>query len=136
MSQIKDIAARLKSGQLSGLDGKLFLAKTIVTDLHGPADAAAALEAYQSLTSKGKDFAGESFIEASVKPGQSIIDVLVESGLASSRSEARRLVTGNGVRIDDQTVDDAWAVSADSQGAVLQVGKKKHQNHRLLVVAR
>jgi tyrosyl-tRNA synthetase len=136
MERVNQIAQQLKDGQLSGLDGKLFLAKTIVTELHSAQAAAKALQDYQSLTDKDKQLDKQSFAKATVKSGQSIIDVLVESGLAESRSSARRLVVGHGVRINDQTVDETWTVGTDNQGAVLQVGKKKHQNHRLLVVER
>jgi tyrosyl-tRNA synthetase len=132
MSQIEDIAAKLKSGELSGLDGKMFLAKTIVTGLHGAEAAAEAEKSYHALTSKEAALDKESFTATDVSTSQNIVDVLVASGLASSKSQARRLLSGKGVRVNGKTVDESWFVTEGASDAVLQVGKKKHENHRLM----
>ncbi|HEX2241591.1 MAG TPA: tyrosine--tRNA ligase [Actinomycetota bacterium] len=51
--------------------------------------------------------------------------VLAELGLASSRSDARRLIEGGGVKINgDTTASDDVALS-ELRGAVLQVGKRR-----------
>ncbi|MEO9179874.1 MAG: tyrosine--tRNA ligase, partial [Candidatus Saccharimonadales bacterium] len=67
MDEVNKIADELKTGKMSGLDGKLFLAKTIVTDLHGSDAAATAQAAYHSLTDKDKDLDKASFIKATVQ---------------------------------------------------------------------
>lgn len=61
----------------------------------------------------------------------SILDVVVGLGMASSRSEARRLIEQGGVKLNDQPVQSATAMvsGADlgAQGqARLAVGKKRH----------
>ncbi len=62
----------------------------------------------------------------------SVIDALVKSGLAPSRSEARRLITGGAAKINDETVQDEKAkiTAADFTAAngkiKLSAGKKKH----------
>jgi tyrosyl-tRNA synthetase len=68
-----------------------------------------------------------------LKPGQpaSVIDVTIALGMASSKSEARRLVDQGGVRLNDQPVRAATALitEADLDGsgtARLSVGKKRH----------
>ncbi len=63
--------------------------------------------------------------------GVPIVDALVEAGLAASKGEARRLVRGGGVRLDDVRVDDELArVTASTlraDGTVkLSAGKKRH----------
>jgi tyrosyl-tRNA synthetase len=60
-----------------------------------------------------------------------IIDVAIALGMASSKSEARRLVDQGGVRLNDQTVRAATATitaeDLDGSGtARLTVGKKRH----------
>jgi tyrosyl-tRNA synthetase len=60
-----------------------------------------------------------------------VIDVAVSLGMAKSKSEARRLVEQGGVRLNDQTVENATAsisdADLDSNGtARLTVGKKRH----------
>jgi tyrosyl-tRNA synthetase len=68
-----------------------------------------------------------------LKPGEPalVIDVTVALGMASSKSEARRLVDQGGVRLNDQPVRAATAsiTDADLDGsgmARLSVGKKRH----------
>jgi tyrosyl-tRNA synthetase len=61
----------------------------------------------------------------------SVIDVIVALGMASSKSEARRLIEQGGVRLNDQPVKAATAgvtdADLDSSGtARLSVGKKRH----------
>jgi tyrosyl-tRNA synthetase len=51
--------------------------------------------------------------------------VLVEVGLAGSRSEARRLIEGRGVRVNGEPATSEEVPAADLRGAVLQVGKRR-----------
>lgn len=132
MEEVRDIERRLAEGTLTGLSGKMFLAKTVITDLHGADAVGPAEEQYKALTSREVDLTPEVLTPAAVTTGQDIIDVLVTSGLASSRSNARRLVEGNGVRVDGETVDTGWQADIGQHGSVLQVGKKKLENHRVL----
>jgi len=56
-----------------------------------------------------------------------VVDILVEIGLAKSKSEARRLIEGGGISVDGQKVLGADASILDSQrnnGFVLTKGKK------------
>ncbi|HOH92362.1 MAG TPA: S4 domain-containing protein, partial [Anaerolineaceae bacterium] len=52
-----------------------------------------------------------------------VLDVLVDQGLVSSRSEGRRVISQQGVKLDGVTVGDPTAVL--DTGGVLQVGKRK-----------
>lgn len=54
-----------------------------------------------------------------------IVDLLVETKLATSKSEARRLVEQGGVHLGDSTVSDVKAIaSIPSDGIILRVGKR------------
>jgi tyrosyl-tRNA synthetase len=60
-----------------------------------------------------------------------VIDVAIALGMASSKSEARRLIQQGGVRLNDQPVKlpTASITAADLDGngtARLAVGKKRH----------
>ena len=61
---------------------------------------------------------------------ESVCDVLVLAGAAKSKSEARRLIEGGGVKIDEDKVDDVNAAipaAAKEKGElVLHKGKKVH----------
>jgi len=58
-----------------------------------------------------------------LKPGAKVLDVLLEAGLASSRSEARRLLTQRGVRLDGETLESGEAEFPHP--GVLQAGKRR-----------
>lgn len=51
--------------------------------------------------------------------------LLVLTGMASSNGEARRLITGGGVRLNGETVDDASLDIQPGDGMILQVGKRR-----------
>ena len=54
-----------------------------------------------------------------------VIDLLVETKLASSKGEARRLMEQGGVKIDGEKVFDAnKIISITLKGILLQVGKR------------
>jgi len=72
-----------------------------------------------TLTLNADDIAG----------GISIVQLFVRSGLASSGKEAKRLITDNGARLNDELVTDASKmVTADELGTPLKLsaGKKRH----------
>jgi len=56
---------------------------------------------------------------------KTITDLLVFIGAASSRSEAKRLIAGGGVQLNDTRIDDPMAPLQLTPGSVLRVGKRK-----------
>ncbi len=55
-----------------------------------------------------------------------ILDLLHQSGLTSSKGEARRLIEGGGVRLDSERVTDLeLVVPLASKGVLVQVGKRR-----------
>ncbi|MCE9643865.1 tyrosine--tRNA ligase [Candidatus Parcubacteria bacterium] len=81
-----------------------------------------------SLSQDEIDSLVHSMPSATVESGASVVDVLVSAGLAPSKSEARRLIEGRGVYMNDKLVEAADSVSAQDGGAkgvgLLRVGKK------------
>ncbi|VXC93277.1 tyrosine--tRNA ligase [Sphingomonas sp. AX6] len=56
-----------------------------------------------------------------------IVDALIALGLAASKGEARRLITGGGARIDGEKVDsEAAMVTLGDQPVKISAGKKNH----------
>lgn len=58
-----------------------------------------------------------------------ILDVMIAVGACKSKSEARNLIAGGGVKVDDEKIDDIAYNLSDSQkanGFVLHKGKKMH----------
>lgn len=54
-----------------------------------------------------------------------LVDVLVNAALASSKSEARRLIEQGGVKLNGEKVTDAKAILVFVDGDTVQVGKRK-----------
>ncbi|MCD6550105.1 tyrosine--tRNA ligase [bacterium] len=105
-------------------DQKARLAKEIVTIYHGKTAAQKAQENFdrvfrrKELPSKIK--------KVSVKEKKMfLLDLLVSTGLASSKSEAKRLVLQKGVKINSQVEED-WKKEIEiKKGMIIQVGKRK-----------
>lgn len=98
------------------------LAEEIVTLYHGKKQAIAASNEFDRVfTQKEKP---SDIPEMKVK-SQNIIDLLVETKLAPSKSEARRLVQQGGVKLNDQIITE-WDATLDIEsGQILQAGKRK-----------
>ncbi len=56
---------------------------------------------------------------------KNILDLLVETGLAPSKNEARRLVEQGGVRVGGEVIGSATEEVSVKEGAVVQVGKRR-----------
>ena len=105
------------------------LAYEIIKDIHGEEEAKKAKEKSEALFGKmDTDALEEESIEASV--GSTILDVLTISNLASSKSEARRLVEQGGVKIDEEKITDP-NYTIDKEVVVIQKGKKAFKKVKL-----
>ena len=69
----------------------------------------------------------EEMPEYTVAEGASLIDFLAEKGLAPSKSEAKRLIKGGGVKIDNEKISDVTqAIQFNGKDSlILQAGKRK-----------
>lgn len=122
--------ARLKSDVESGAahprDLKSNLAKKIVADFHS---TAAAGEAEAEFIRRFRQHQAPSDVRTfeltAESPKTRIADLLVATGLAPSKGEARRLVTQGGVRVNGERVGEATTEIETGPGAEfqLQVGK-------------
>lgn len=97
-------------------------AATIVRLYHGEEAVAAAEARYRSVAAGGVP---ENMESLTAEPGALLTELLVRSGLAPSRSEARRLMTGGGVKLDGTPVKDSTAALADKGEYILSKGKNK-----------
>ena len=61
---------------------------------------------------------------AEIGDGINILELLVKTGLAPSKSEGRRLVQQNGIAVDDVKVTDPNAAIAIAESVVIKKGKK------------
>ncbi|MBC7320351.1 tyrosine--tRNA ligase [bacterium] len=68
----------------------------------------------------------EFYLDSSYFNGEVLlVDILFNTGLVSSKSEARRLIKQRGVRVDGSTVEDPEVKIRLKPDVILQVGKRK-----------
>lgn len=103
-------------------DAKASLARELVTIYHSK-DAAAAAESGFNSQFRDKELPTEMPEVKTTLGPRKVIELLVEVGLAESRSDARRLQEQGGVRINGEPVDDEMVAVAT--GDVIQVGKRR-----------
>jgi tyrosyl-tRNA synthetase len=105
-------------------DQKLILAHAIVEQYHGASAARRAQENFVSQFSK-KELPSD-IPEKKVKPGKyTLVDLLVLLKLATSKNEARRLITQGGVKINQKTTPDKPVIIGTKNNLIVQVGKRK-----------
>ena len=119
--EIAAIEGDLKSEKVHPRDAKMKLAREIVASLFTDQEADDAEKAFINLFQNGN--LPTEMPEFKLIAGKQVVDVLMDAGLAATRSEARRLVDQKGVRLDGTILEDAQ-VPFPGKG-VLQVGKRR-----------
>ena len=125
MEKVREIATRIEKGE-NPRDLKRELAREIVTELHSEEAAQEAEVTFDRLVvNHGMPTeipvvtvcTGENLFE--------LTELLVRTGMAGSRSEAKRLVEQGGVMIDEERQEDPSREIAIEDSIVLKVGKRK-----------
>lgn len=110
------------------MDVKKALARTLVEEFHEAPAAAEAQREFERVFSRGK--VPTDIPEITLHPDAEAVlvsKVIVEAGMASTNSEARRLIKQGAVRIDGESVRDIKStVTADRiEPMLVQVGKRR-----------
>lgn len=111
----------LAGGKMHPRDAKMKMAFEITSIFYGEADARSAQEAFVRTFQKKET--PDEMPEYTLTGGQSVLDVILAAEMASSKSEARRLIDQKGVRLDGEVLERG-DVPLPHPG-VLQVGKRK-----------
>ena len=107
-------------------DIKFRLAEEVVGRFHGPRHAQRALDAFVARFQRGALPDNIPEIDASTGgAGLLIANLLRDAGLASSTSEAIRLIGQGAVRIDGERLEDARLRCAPGTAHIYQVGKRR-----------
>ncbi len=123
MEKVREIATRIEKGE-NPRDIKRELAKELVKELHNET-AAEEAEATFDRVVVNKEMPTE-IPQITVTQDLFILtDLLVEIGLAGSKSEAKRLVEQGGVEIDNERQDNPNKEIAIENNIVVKVGKRK-----------
>lgn len=119
MTQIHEFRHILSSGQGNPMDIKKLLAGEVVTQFISAEAAIRGRESFERQFQRRE--VPDEMPEYAISQPMPILDVLVATGLAASKSEARRLVDGGGVKVNGEKVSGYDALVAPI--AVIQKGR-------------
>lgn len=119
--EIAELELDMEEERLNPRDVKMKLAHEIVSIYHSENAANQAEEAFVRIFQKGN--LPTEMAEYVMKPDQTVLDVLVSGGMVTSKSEGRRMIDQNGVRLDGETLKDASQPLPHP--GILQVGKRR-----------
>ncbi len=123
-TELQQLEAGLASGELHPNKVKMGLAQKIVSIFHSPDDAEAALAHWNEVFRSGG--VPEDMPEETLAEEERVVDILRRLNMVSSGKEAKRLMQQNGIRLNEEPINDPIAtVTLDMLPAVLQVGKRK-----------
>lgn len=119
-SEISLMEKNLANGSLHPRDAKMRLASEIVSIFYSDVESAQAEEHFKRVFQQGS--APEEMETYTCASDTNLVDILA-SAMNMSKSEARRMVLQNGVRLDGETMTDANAPLPHP--GVLQAGKRR-----------
>ena len=127
-----DLAATrelVEAGGPKAGEAKRKVARAIISIYHGDEAAAEAEASFDRLFKQHnvpEDIPESTIPEAAeMDGGVSLAVLLAELGLASSRTDARRLIDQGGVKVDGTAIRDEVVAAETLIGKVLQVGKRR-----------
>lgn len=121
----KGISQGLSDGSLQPVQVKRHLARSIIDRYHGPDASTEAEAAFDSIF---KEKGTPSDVATAALPDDELVwlpRALSDAGLATSNSDARRLIDQGAVKIDGSRVESDEVARADLVGKVVQVGKRR-----------
>ena len=124
LERIREMENEMKNDKVNPRDLKMELAREIVGVYHGEKKAREA-EEYFVKTVRKKEIP-DSIVNYKLSiSGRKLVDLLVDTKLASSKSEARRLIRQRGVKVGGKVVEDIDAeVKPTKEGVIIRKGKR------------
>ena len=127
MDEVRRLGA-LKDQEIN--EAKKVLAYEVTKLVHGQEEAEKAAQAAEALFGgAGNADSMPTVVVAKAKLGAKLLDVLAEGGVFESKGEGKRLITQNGVALNDNKIDSIEAVLNESDfvdgQAIVKKGKKK-----------
>jgi len=124
INEINELKKEVKSG-MNPRDAKILLAEEIIERFHSKEDAGNAKNTFLDRFQKGAKPKDIETFSISLDDDIAIGNLLKESGLVQSTSEAMRLVKQGAVKINDEKIDDPKLSIAKNQELLVQVGKRR-----------
>ena len=120
---LEDVKNRLNDTSINPMGTKRELARKIVELYYDKEKAIEAENYFNNITvSKGIP---EDIQEYHIEKEDLLVNVILDSGLLSSKSEARRMIKQSAVRIDGEVVEDIQLTLSPGEDRILKVGKRR-----------
>ena len=120
--QVAELEDALRTGRLHPMQAKKKLAWEIVASFHGDVAADNAARTFERVHQG--DGVPEEIPVLEISKETTIIEALVEAGLCTSKSDARRAVAEKSIRIDGSLVEETGFV-VQPREAILQRGRRR-----------
>ena len=124
INEVNELKKEVKSG-MNPRDTKILLAEEIIERFHSKKDAENAKNTFLDRFQKGAKPKDIEMFSISLDDDIAIGNLLKESGLVQSTSEAMRLVKQGAVKINDEKIDDPKLSIEKNQELLVQVGKRR-----------
>lgn len=124
INEVNELKKEVKSG-MNPRDTKILLAEEIIERFHSKEDAENAKNTFLDRFQKGAKPKDIETFSISLDDDIAIGNLLKESGLVQSTSEAMRLVKQGAVKINDEKIDDPKLSIEKNQELLVQVGKRR-----------
>ena len=120
---LDEVSQKLEDGSTNPMELKRELARKIVTLYHDENKAIEAENHFNQVTvSKGIP---DDIDDYQLKEDDLLVNIIADSGLLNSKSEARRMIKQSAVKVDGETVTDIHHKITTSDSFILKVGKRK-----------
>ena len=120
---LEDVKIRLSDSSINPMEIKRDLARKIV-ELYYDKDKAIAAENYFNNITVSKGMP-DVIDEYKIHEEGLLVNIIVDSGLLNSKSEARRMIKQSAVRLDGEVVNDIRLTLSPGKERILKVGKRR-----------
>lgn len=124
LERVNSLEAAVDSGKINPRDAKLEAAEWVVCTLRGEKAAKEEKKKWENLFSKKETPLNAPILKLK-SPTASAMDLVLASGAAKSKSEARRLVKQGGLKIDGRTTRDPEKILNLKGGEIAKIGKHR-----------
>jgi len=126
LAEINVLKQEIAAGKRHPMDAKADLAVRIISEYHGRADAEAAREEFNRVFRKKEIPEDIETKDVSISAGAlRLTKVLASFNLASSNTDAQRLIESGAVHVNDERVTDPKAEISQPGEYLLKVGKRR-----------
>lgn len=132
LEELKKIKADLSQNNINPMDLKKKLGETLVDMYHAVGSGTEAKQEFERIFSQKRlpdeipEIDSRQLIKLDIKPDAIyLVHLMTKTGLSKSNGEARKLIAGGGVYLDNQRITDPDFEFKLSRDMVLKVGKRR-----------